>query len=530
MTTYALSVTVAGQPFDMMQYNAAESLTGIFFKSAYDAFNFENNVLTKITDADYPGWSVVTPTSITRSGSTATVTLPSAVNWESGATATVAGAAETEYNGDFVISVTDSTHFTYTVTGTPATPATGTITITCGRTTVPGIVYLDSYFFVMDTNAVIYNSALNDPTSWDALDIITAEKEPGAGVALAKSQSYVIALKEWSTEFFYNNGNSPGSPLEPVLSAFTLVGCASGESVAALDETIYWVSRARQQGPAVHRMAGLEQTKISTPDVDRILAADALNDVYSYGVKIAGHSFYVLGLRDTGVTLAFDATSSTWARWTSLTARAPSSCTIAQSGGVASITWTAHGRADGDPVVISGADQSAYNGLQQVRYVDANTLAFDVPAATTSPATGTIVAVGYDESYFKYSRYVAASGRDLVLHETTGELCEISADETLDNGAPIFFRARTGKFDNGNEQPKSLASLRVVGLKQGGTAMVRWSDDDYATNSKCRPVDLGAENARLRRCGSFRRRSFELMHVGESAVQVAALELDVAKG
>ena len=42
-----------------------------------------------------------------------------------------------------------------------------------------GIVYLDSYFFVMDTNAVIYNSALNDPTTWDALDIITAEKEPG---------------------------------------------------------------------------------------------------------------------------------------------------------------------------------------------------------------------------------------------------------------------------------------------------------------------------------------------------------------
>ena len=87
--------------------------------------------------------------------------------------------------------------------------------------------------------------------------------------------------------------------------------CASGESVAALDETIYWVSRARQQGPAVHRMAGLEQTKISTPDVDRILAADALDDVYSYGVKIAGHSFYVLGLRDTGVTLAYDATSGT---------------------------------------------------------------------------------------------------------------------------------------------------------------------------------------------------------------------------
>lgn len=70
----ALSVTVAGQPFDMMGYIAEQSIFGIFFKSAYDAFNFENNVLTKITDADYPGWSTVTPTSITRSGSTATVT------------------------------------------------------------------------------------------------------------------------------------------------------------------------------------------------------------------------------------------------------------------------------------------------------------------------------------------------------------------------------------------------------------------------------------------------------------------------
>ena len=76
--------------------------------------------------------------------------------------------------------------------------------------------------------------------------------------------------------------------------------------------------------------------------------------------------------------------------------------------------------------MISGADQSAYNGLQQVRYLTANTLAFDVPAATTSPATGTIVATGYDESYFQIFSLCGRVRRDLVLHETTGELCEIS--------------------------------------------------------------------------------------------------------
>ena len=196
MTT--LSVTVAGQPFDMIGYVAEQSISGLFFKSAYDAFNFENNVLTKITDADYPGWSTVTPSSITRSGSTATVTLASPVNWQSGSTVTIAGAAQTEYNGDFTITVTDSTHFDYEVTGTPTTPATGTITATGGRTTVPGVEYLDGYFFVMDANAVIYNSGLNDPTSWGALDFIMAAIEPGGGVALAKSQNYLIAFKELS--------------------------------------------------------------------------------------------------------------------------------------------------------------------------------------------------------------------------------------------------------------------------------------------------------------------------------------------
>jgi hypothetical protein len=115
-----LSVTVAGQPFDMMSYVAQQSIYGIFFKSRYDAFSFEANVLTKVTDADYPGWSSVTPTSITRAGSTATVTLPSSVNWQSGSSVTVAGAAQTEYNGTFTITVTDSTHFTYTVTATLA--------------------------------------------------------------------------------------------------------------------------------------------------------------------------------------------------------------------------------------------------------------------------------------------------------------------------------------------------------------------------------------------------------------------------
>tara|TARA_R110000851_G_scaffold150518_2_gene291323 strand:+ start:2080 stop:3384 length:1305 start_codon:yes stop_codon:yes gene_type:complete len=64
-------------------------------------------------------------TGITRSGTTATA---SAVGHPlaSGVTLTVSGADQTEYNGAFDVTVIDADTFSYEVSGTPTTPATGT--------------------------------------------------------------------------------------------------------------------------------------------------------------------------------------------------------------------------------------------------------------------------------------------------------------------------------------------------------------------------------------------------------------------
>lgn len=67
-------------------------------------------------------------TSITRSGSVATVTTATNHNLFTGNSTTIAGANETDYNGTFTITRVSDTVFTYTVPGAPATPATGTIT------------------------------------------------------------------------------------------------------------------------------------------------------------------------------------------------------------------------------------------------------------------------------------------------------------------------------------------------------------------------------------------------------------------
>lgn len=70
-------------------------------------------------------------TSITRSGGTATVAAPGH-GFTTGAKVVVSGADQGAYNGSQTITVTGPDAFTFPVTGSPATPATGTISLLDG--------------------------------------------------------------------------------------------------------------------------------------------------------------------------------------------------------------------------------------------------------------------------------------------------------------------------------------------------------------------------------------------------------------
>lgn len=71
--------------------------------------------------------SVAPVTSITRSGSTATVVTSTAHGIGNGALGKIIGADQSEYNLRTAMTYISATSFSYTVSGTPTTPATGTI-------------------------------------------------------------------------------------------------------------------------------------------------------------------------------------------------------------------------------------------------------------------------------------------------------------------------------------------------------------------------------------------------------------------
>lgn len=184
-------------------------------------------------------------------------------------------------------------------------------------TTVPGIVYMDGYIFVMTPLGQIYNSDLEDPTTWGALNFITAETEPDNGVAITKHMNYVVALGQWSIEFFYDAANAPpGSPILPADNAFTELGCANGDSVVATSNTIFWISRTKDASEAVHMLNGFQPVKISTDAIDRIVQQADISKVYSFAFQIQGHYFYVLTFPNSNITIAYDVATKSWSQYT----------------------------------------------------------------------------------------------------------------------------------------------------------------------------------------------------------------------
>ena len=125
------------------------------------------SLIAVLTACLVTGYNQVGVASITRSGSTVTVqttaahgfTSPRDNYWSAdylGNVATIAGADQTEYNGEWPVKVISSTVFSYEIgTATPTSPATGSMI--CKRAPAGFSVAFS------DTNRAVYRS--NDSTS-----------------------------------------------------------------------------------------------------------------------------------------------------------------------------------------------------------------------------------------------------------------------------------------------------------------------------------------------------------------------------
>ena len=411
---------------------------------------------------------------------------------------------------------------TYSETGANRYTVTQVTDADYPANTVRGCAYLDGRIFVMTKIGEIYQSDTEDPASWQALSFIQSQVDSYEGVYIARYEEYIVAMKQYSTEFFYNANNPTDSVLAPVSNMYFKIGCAHENSVRDMLGTLVWLGQTQDGfGRGIFMLEGGQPKKISTPQIDKILDTDDLATVYSWSAKVGAHLLYGITLGTSALTLVYDFSTSLWSFFTYL-ATSGGTKTITAISAEGAVTSTSHGYSDGGIINVASTNGD-FNGWHVVTNVSTN--GYNIQATGTA-FSGSGTSQLYTETYFPVIASTACGGRQWMQHPTSGALYEFDQDIYADEIGATAARVRTPKVDGGKAGFKTIGSTELIGDKIASYAMLRWTDDDYVTYSKFRTIDLDLERSRTRRLGNFSRRAFEVLHVKNANFRMEALEIE----
>lgn len=159
------------------------------------------------------------------------------------------------------------------------------------------VAYIDGYFVVNDAlTDSFYISAVEDPTSWNALDFEAASVAPDNALALATTESLLWIIGDETAQAYYNSGNAD-FPYEIVLSATQEVGILAPDSVAESDDGLFYLATTPEGGRFVYQIKG-QAGQVITGDEQEAFLTKVIDptDAYGFIYKQAGKSFYVLQL------------------------------------------------------------------------------------------------------------------------------------------------------------------------------------------------------------------------------------------
>ncbi len=181
--------------------------------------------------------------------------------------------------------------------------------------TADTVTFQDGYFVVNKTGTgQFFISGLDDGTAWLATDFADAEGAPDEIVAVFSDHRELWVFGQETIEIYFNSGNTD-FPFERIQGAFIERGCAAAFSVAADDNTLFWLG----DDGIIYRAMGYTPQRISTHAIEEeIRGFTDLTDAFAFFVTVSGHKFYHISFPNGGVsgrdtaTFVYDAATKLW--------------------------------------------------------------------------------------------------------------------------------------------------------------------------------------------------------------------------
>lgn len=178
------------------------------------------------------------------------------------------------------------------------------------------VCFISGHFVANSGGGKFRTSGLYDGTSWNALDVATAESAPDDLLAVFANHGELWLLGEYTIEVWYKiaTGNPP---FNPVSGGVIDYGCAAQFSVAAGNDALFWLGNKRNNnqgefiGVCMARGYGVEV--ISPASINYTISTyTVINDAFAYFYTEGGHEFYVLTFPSANATWVYDTTTRLW--------------------------------------------------------------------------------------------------------------------------------------------------------------------------------------------------------------------------
>ena len=202
---------------------------------------------------------------------------------------------------------------------------------------VVSVAWLNSYFIAVRANSQrIYWSAINGIT-FGALDYSAASSTPDDLIAVFASANELYLFGEATVESWYPTGIAV-EPFRVAKGREFQKGCAGRDSIAKLDNTLFWVG----QDGIVYRAGDSSPVRLSDHGIEERIRKADFADLRAWTFAQDGHTFYCLSIGAQG-TYVYDVATQIWGEFSSYE-RA---------------TWRAHLGVQGDGAeVYAGDDES----------------------------------------------------------------------------------------------------------------------------------------------------------------------------
>lgn len=371
-----------------------------------------------------------------------------------------------------------------------------------GKFLAGGGTVLDGFLFLMTTDGHIYNSEINDPTSWNALDFIGTEREVDTGVFLTKQNDNIVAIGAKSVELFYNAGNPVASPLQRRSDISYRSGAIDRKAVFNTGERIYFVGSETTGTLGFYQIAGFQLTKISNSSIDFFLNNARARSKFDFcvtGGMVGEHSLAYI------TTLAPRVDEVFGDNWQPIQ-------TIVYDGSYQ--VWTSVFETSIGSIEAFGAVQVTERGDTENKEGRIMFFSGDIGVYDNTELS---------EDSSGDPRYL----EDGYLENQDDYILDIPGDLT----SKIEMELVLPEQDFDMITNKFLHRFSVVGTtiapgSQNDPLWVSWSDDHYRSFSNPRPLCTGFRRS-LTRLGKFKRRAFKLRYDGPDILRIEEIEYDV---